>query len=442
VKTISKLRLLQTSVLSKNMTDRISIEMNSIEDIVDASEIMKTSENRRTFEYNLNDKAAKAKLLKGAKREAFEVVKNQTSCNLVFSVGGWNHLVLPTIQYWNQIKGGKSCTVGTMIIKVIGVKTGTDSIGKHVDTQVIFFANRDKIVCHFYNTTQLILMNGHGYVKFVEQFLAPYFVSKTQLYEGDIVNYNNLVLETLGSKKVKRSDIKYKRGSTFPCIKCDFAAKTNAALEKHKKNTHAISFIASFTSPSTSMALPGKAMTSTRDNSINVLNEDISLFGLPDDSSDFKEKVTLEETILPVSMVERPIKDRFHCFICQAGFKDLTQLSKHEKIHDPLIDEQNRNNPDKIIDENLSVKHIQHNCIVCSFQCSNSLALEEHIQLAHYTKDVKFKCDCCNYEFSSEIDLSAHVASLYTKTVKKPEEIKCRKCSFKTVDNSDLDVKK
>ena len=52
-----------------------AIELQGIDDIVKDSEMMKKTENRRTFEYNMSDKAAKGKLLKGAKREAFEVVK-------------------------------------------------------------------------------------------------------------------------------------------------------------------------------------------------------------------------------------------------------------------------------------------------------------------------------------------------------------------------------
>ena len=115
--------------------------MVGIKEIVQDSEVIKTGDNRRTFEYNLNDKAAKSKLLKGARRDSFEVVKNQTSCNLIFSVGAWNHVVTPSKQYWNQMKGTeKSCKVGDTLIKVVSVKTGKDIVGKHIDTQIVFFA--------------------------------------------------------------------------------------------------------------------------------------------------------------------------------------------------------------------------------------------------------------------------------------------------------------
>ena len=218
------------------------VKLDSIDEIVKDSEIMKNDEIKRTFEYNMNDKAAKAKLVKGAKREAYEVVKNQSSCNIDFSVGSWNHIVLPTIQYFKKIRGEKTCIVGHLEVKVASVKSGKDIIGKHIDTQIVFFSNRDKVVCHFYNTTQRILVNGHGYLKFVEEFLSPYFESKLSTYENDIKDFNNLVLDTLGNRMVKRSDIKYKRGSTFDCIQCGYAAKTNSGLEKHMKTEHVITY--------------------------------------------------------------------------------------------------------------------------------------------------------------------------------------------------------
>ena len=251
-------------------------EMEGIGCLVEDSELLKTPDNRRTFEYNLNDKAAKAKLLKGARREPFEVVVNQTSCNLVFSVGGWKQVVQPTIEYLNQIKGLKTCKVGSIEVKVVSVKTGKDVVGKHIDHQITFFSSKEKVVCHFYNTTQLILVNGHGYVKFIEHFLRPYFEHKLPIHEKDIEEYNNLVIETLGSRTVKRSDVKYKAGFSFPCLKCDFSGKSVASLDKHKKNRHAISFVSATTSPSTSLVIPRH---STRNNSIleeNNSSTDIS----------------------------------------------------------------------------------------------------------------------------------------------------------------------
>ena len=61
----------------------------TIDDHVRCSDIFKQSEGSRTFEYKLDDKATKAKLIKAAKR-SFIVEVNSTSCNLVFNAGAWH----------------------------------------------------------------------------------------------------------------------------------------------------------------------------------------------------------------------------------------------------------------------------------------------------------------------------------------------------------------
>ena len=115
-----------------------------------------------TFDYEINDKAAKAKLVKGAKRIPFEIEENSISMNIIFSVGAWLTTVLPAIRYWNEIKSDKTCKVGDISIKIGGIKAGKDINGMHVVSQVAFFVDKDKVICHLYNTTQKILVNGHG----------------------------------------------------------------------------------------------------------------------------------------------------------------------------------------------------------------------------------------------------------------------------------------
>ena len=120
-------------------------------------------DNSYTFDYKLNDKTAKSKLVKGAKREALEIQRNSTSISLLFSGGSWQFAVLPSYRYWNQVKSDQACKVGDISIKVAGTKSGKDASGRNIVNQIIFYVDRDKIVCHLYNTTQRILVNGHGY---------------------------------------------------------------------------------------------------------------------------------------------------------------------------------------------------------------------------------------------------------------------------------------
>ena len=76
--------------------------------------------------------------------------------------------------------------------------------------------DREKVVCHFYNTTQLILVNGHGYKKFIDVFLKPFFTSLIESCLNEIQSYNLMALEKLGQKSVKRSTVKYKSGTSYP----------------------------------------------------------------------------------------------------------------------------------------------------------------------------------------------------------------------------------
>ena len=61
-----------------------AIELKSLENIISDSEILKG--HAREFEYKLDNKAATAKLIKGAKRISLEIVPNSSSCNLVFNL--------------------------------------------------------------------------------------------------------------------------------------------------------------------------------------------------------------------------------------------------------------------------------------------------------------------------------------------------------------------
>ena len=126
-----------------------SIEFSSVEELVKDSEVVDYSEKGRSFKYELNEKAAKSKLVKGARMLPFEIVKNVGSSNLVFNLGAWEKVVKPSVKYWSQNIGDKTCKIGQTVVRVASVKEGTEAHGKHIDTQIVFYVNRDKAVCHF-----------------------------------------------------------------------------------------------------------------------------------------------------------------------------------------------------------------------------------------------------------------------------------------------------
>ena len=97
----------------------------------------------------------------------------------------------------------KKCSIDDIEITIVSIKTGKAVIGKHIDTQVIFFVNRSKVVCHFYNTTQLILVNGNGYANFVNHFLKPFFESKIPIYEKKLIAITTLCWTLLAAGKLR-----------------------------------------------------------------------------------------------------------------------------------------------------------------------------------------------------------------------------------------------
>ena len=156
-------------------------ELYTLDDVVKDSERLVYKEDEREFNYRLNEKSLKTKLLKGAKRPPFVVVKNNGSYNLDFNVGSWRAVVQPSLQYWGNSKVGQTCTVNGIEIKLDEVKNGSEAGGLHVDTLITFLVNKEKAKCHFYNTTQRVMINGLGHAKLSDIFLVPYFESKISL---------------------------------------------------------------------------------------------------------------------------------------------------------------------------------------------------------------------------------------------------------------------
>ena len=109
------------------------------------------------------------------------------------------------------------------MIRVSGIKSGKS--GKNIVNQIIFIVDRDKIVCHLYNNTCLILVNGHGYQCFIDTFLKPFFDAKLQAHSQRIQSVNDETIDKFGPRTVKRADVKFKKGYSFPSKYCDYALK-------------------------------------------------------------------------------------------------------------------------------------------------------------------------------------------------------------------------
>ena len=230
-------------------------------------------------------------------------------------------------------------------VKVGGVKQGKDNTGKHVNTQIVFFGDRDKIVCHLYNTTQLILINGHGYKKFIELFLKPFFDSKIAECLVEIEEFNDEVVKKLGPKTVARSNIKLKKSPCHPCHSCDFVAKSVSGLKKHKKTEHILGL--------NSSSKIGNQKQSTRNNSLieNLMIEDLTATDLTKDCEETAEenplkytckecnvgttsKKQIDDHIRSKHLPDREEEVKFVCTICQHEFCEVDDYDSHVKLHD------------------------------------------------------------------------------------------------------------
>ena len=349
------------------------VELRSLEKFVNDNVVVFTNEKERMFDNSLSDKNAKAKLLKGARRIPFELVKNSVSWNLVFNLGSWHSIVLPAIKYWNQRQETGTCKIGTMTINIASVKSGTDASGKHIDTQIVFLVGREQAVCHFYNTTQLILVNGHAYKKLIEEFLVPFFESRIASNLEEIMKFNEMAMQTLGAKTVKRRSVKYKGGSTFDCGKCEFASKTITALAKHSRNEHGPNQSSSSASHD---VLP---LHSTRNNSLvagKQLNENISISNLSEDSTFIDQE-----------------KLKFTCMECEYRTTNKISMEKHVvSIH------------------NQAVKEPNYVCGICNHKFLKEEDYTTHLLIHDVPTTISsFVCETCSHEFKEEDDLRNHI---------------------------------
>ena len=456
----------------KSITVNNGFEVLSIEQLVKNSVVDK---NVNTFDYKLNDKTAKAKLLKAAKRSPIEIEENSTSSNLVFSAGAWIHAVVPSVTYWNEVKSSKTCKIGDLEVEIGGVKENKEAQGKHVNTQIVFFANRNKIVCHLYNTTQLILINGHGYQRFIDVFLKPFLTAKINECIPEIEEFNDQVVKKLGPKTVRRSVVKLRRGAAYPCQNCDFTAKSVPALRRHKKDEHILTL-----DISDKLAIQ---MQSTRNNSMNerMMIEDASLMEISQeapvtlteeihkftcDPCDFatKSKDVIDTHIQKQHSSQENEEVKYLCTKCGKEFDDVEEYEKHDEIEHTIkqIDtdlsvlqnlvyitiaekhaELSRKSEEQPDDDDLDLETnlIEDeesilSCEVCDLTFLDIGYLNQHKQAYHMSVQVNIVteeqntivCDLCQYKCKYNIQLRKHLKSMHVME----QKYTCKVCDFST----------
>ena len=160
----------------------------------------KRKRNTRTFSYDLNEKKARVKLLKGAKRaKNLDVEVKSTCVNMRFSDGAYHEVVLPFLREWHGLVDKPFKMMGADI-NIAESDAGVDKSEKHMDTKLVVFVNDERIVLHAYNGTQNLMVQGKNFANFVGKYPQPYF-SKQIVESQDLIRrFNSNVQDMLGKK--------------------------------------------------------------------------------------------------------------------------------------------------------------------------------------------------------------------------------------------------
>ena len=361
--------------------------------------------------------------MRGAKRSLFEIVKKPSSSNLDFSLGAWNYVVLPTIGYWCKVKEeDRTCKVDSVMIKIVNVDLGKEAGGKHVDTKVVFNANGEKVVCHLYNTTQRIMVNGQGYENFIQIFLQPYFEEKLSQNIQKIEEYNRGALAAISGKRkaVTRPtrSVRYKAMTRTLCNQCDESFTNKSLLGAHTKSNH---------------------KKSMRNGSVNVSNipkvDDLSLMDLSVESNPIV--LELEEECSIIS---------HNCGKCSSVFVTDEDLKAHFDNQHVQLSTLDKNIKSNLQSKDPEVKE-NVNCTECDFNAKDLTELHIHINSHKQNSEPTqvFSCGKCENKFASHIDMNAHIDQQHKpRVVIDVDQIEieslqsCDRCDFIPDNENDL----
>ena len=378
-------------------------------------ELSKDSQDNRVFDYTLNQKRAKAKLLKGAMKKKNLDVEIRPGCvNLRFDNGSYFELILPLLRDWIQ-KVNQVVKIGETEIKIIEVYAGKEQTGNHVDTKLVVMHENDRLVFHAYNGTQNLMIQGKNYEHFALQVLEPIFSKHIEESLDKITNFNTKVKEQLGPKK----SLKLKVNKPHICPQCNIITKTPGDLKVHLQACHSKPSI----------------MSPNKNKILKVLDEDTSII-VDDKTLEVDTKLaiidcrdTAPPPVLPL------VEDFVHCNICE---------------FDTLIQEELDAHMSAIHGHNQEIEKADNQifeCVKYKFTTNDEDKGNLHTQSTH--EDSQFKCYECDLISNSEDDLKQHKQSTHDKVpavnsttmstskdnIRIPEkvlEFDCKKCPFTT----------
>ena len=191
------------SNINCNFCENIFKEEKELQVHMDEYHTEKTRRNTRKFNYNMNEKKANAKILKGAMRESHLNLEIKSTCvNMRFSDGSYHKIVLPLLREWSQLVH-KTINIDGKEFKIIESNIGTDISENHIDTKFVLMFNGNRVVVHVYNGTQNLMVQGRNFVDIAVNQLQPFFTKKIEESIDVIESINEEIKEKLGNRKIR-----------------------------------------------------------------------------------------------------------------------------------------------------------------------------------------------------------------------------------------------
>ena len=360
----------------------------------------------RTFSYELNEKKAKTKLLKGAlKPKNMDIEIKSTCVNMRFDDGSFKEVVLPLLRRWNM-KVEESFDFMGATVRIIESDAGEDNIKNHIDTKMVVMFDTHRIVLHGYNGTQNLMVQGKEFEKVALDYLKPYFSKEIEESRDVIDSFNKEVKFALGKPKIKAKNKNEQK--KFGCPHCKVKSSTVSDLRMHLKSSHSLI---------------------SKKNKITTLNEDLSLLDV--------SSTDMDETLNELSAKNPAIDCDWDP--CEYKSSDKGQLMKHiEDEHIGFLKQKYLRN------ENTQPEFKSNNCDLRHKSSKESKTHEEQMHVfaqseESHEEEVALResviiCGSCAKSFESEKEFREHLCNHTT-----PDIINCGSCELSFLTALDLE---
>ena len=386
------------------------------------------------FNYEMTDKKAKSNLVKGASREVLEIEEMQKCTMLIFSVGAYYEVIIPSVAEWK---------IGTKIMnnEIKNVIPGFDENNKHMQTIIKVLCGKNMVTVTCFNSTQKIKVEGNGYQEFVKTILDP--LIKTRLNRNTLENiekYNRDVIAALSGKRKALSrptrSVKYKAMAKFSCTKCDTIFSNKTTLARHRKIVHTRGADDSRHSMNN---IPIVDDISLLEITSNEEKDAIKAITMDEACSIDKEKQTEEteqghcvnKAEKTVVVVEKSPKSKslFRCTSCE--YSSWIEIEFESHMNSKHRDEKTfLTEPPTVKTQCDFIKIEELSCRSCEFEADCPETLQEHINSIH-TTELEEHCGRCGFLTNREKDIDTHFHACH----------KFLKVDIKKIDNQEIKIR-